>query len=300
MADEYPGNGIRRVGTGESSSKETSMFRNLLCVSVGSMAMYAASAGADVVFDSFDADGGFHPANNLVAASANNLFGTPVTIRAAAQFVVGVGGFDLDSVTIPISQQSSAGLGNLLRVRVTEDAGGAPGTTLEVLSLNLPVPQSANPFTTATTFSSNLHPRLVAGGRYWIVTELSQLPPLSQSQQLDYRWFMSNSGQTVTARVQQTSGGLATTQWTGSVLTMNLALRVQGSPVLGACCNQANGSCLVLDSTKCHALGLTLLPATSTCSPISCRARCASDVNGSGTTTVQDLFDFLAAYFAGC
>src|SRR5215467_11920837 len=87
-------------------------------------------AHADVVFDNFDSGGTFSPTNNFVAASAFKISSQATATRAAAQFTVTGGDFKLSSITLPIAQQSSL-TGNFLRVRLTDDAGGVPGTTLE-------------------------------------------------------------------------------------------------------------------------------------------------------------------------
>jgi hypothetical protein len=70
-------------------------------------------------------------------------------------------------------------------------------------------------------------------------------------------------------------------------------------PCLGACCNRKGGQCLVMHSADCATLGLQFLGLGAACSPVTCRA-CPGDFNGVGGISVQDIFDFLAAYFAGC
>ncbi|MCC6323066.1 MAG: hypothetical protein IT438_16710 [Phycisphaerales bacterium] len=255
------------------------------------------AARADVVFDNFDAGGGFHPQSNLVAAAANS---SSTTNRLAVQFQVGTGGagFTLDSITLPISQ--SAGAPNVLRVRLAADAGGTPptpGATIEVLSLNQPVPPFSNPFTTTTTFNSVTHPLLSAGVRYWIVTELSMLPGAS----VDYRWYFNTSGPTVPVRSQQQSGGLTADPWVGGSGNFGAAFRVNGTPLLVACCNRATGACGLVEPTTCQGLGLMVVAGSQTCQPSPCPPACPGDFNRSGgSPTVQDIFDFLAAYFAGC
>src|SRR5437870_592075 len=98
-------------------------------------AAMASTRGTDaaVIFDNFDVGGGFHPTDNIVAASAHRSGGSASAVRAAAKFSVMGGDYSLDSVTLPISETASS---HVLRVRIATDAGGAPGTTLEVLSEN--------------------------------------------------------------------------------------------------------------------------------------------------------------------
>lgn len=99
--------------------------------------------------------------------------------------------------------------------------------------------------------------------------------------------FTATAGQTYLLRV----GGFNADVGSG---TLVLSL-----DTTGACCNPRNGQCTVLDSTNCTALGLNFLGLGAACSPAACTA-CPADFNLSGAVTVQDIFDFLASYFAGC
>jgi hypothetical protein len=94
-----------------------------------------SNAQSAVIFDNFDSNGGFHPENYMLAAQA--LSDTPNQsltsyFRLAVQFAIPNNNFYLESITFPIAFQGNAP-GNTLRVRLTEDNGGTPGTTLEVL-----------------------------------------------------------------------------------------------------------------------------------------------------------------------
>ena len=80
--------------------------------------------------------------------------------------------------------------------------------------------------------------------------------------------------------------------------SFNYVLRFQ-TEVTGACCNRWTGHCAVMTSGDCAAVGLRFDGAASTCSSAACSA-CPADFNTSGSLSVQDIFDFLAAYFAGC
>jgi hypothetical protein len=183
-----------------------------------------------VVFDSFDPGGTFHPQNNLVAAYAPSSIGTQA-IRAAARFTVTGKDVYLSSVTLPISVAQFGTTTNVLRVRLTTDGGGVPGTTLEVLSLNQGIwPAFANPFTNKTTLVSATWPRLSQGSNYWIVTEPTALPTNSASY-VDYRWFDNTTGVQLPIRVQESIGKIPTDPWSGANSTQALALRVEGVPV---------------------------------------------------------------------
>lgn len=95
------------------------------------------------------------------------------------------------------------------------------------------------------------------------------------------------AGQTYLIRV----GGFNGASGTG---TLSLAITTNG-----ACCNPATGGCAVDDQARCAALGCNFAGFATACAPATCSA-CPADFNRSGTLSVQDIFDFLAAYFAGC
>jgi hypothetical protein len=69
-----------------------------------------------------------------------------------------------------------------------------------------------------------------------------------------------------------------------------------------ACCSGTTGACLMLVPSTCTGFGGTPGAANSTCSPSPCQATqaCRADFNGNHLLEVQDIFDFLAAWFAGC
>jgi hypothetical protein len=70
----------------------------------------------------------------------------------------------------------------------------------------------------------------------------------------------------------------------------------------GACCQGA--TCTFVPATMCTAPGSAFVGPGSVCSPQvlggAVNACCKADFNGAGGVTVQDIFDFLSAYFAGC
>ncbi len=109
--------------------------------------------------------------------------------------------------------------------------------------------------------------------------------------------------------------------------------------VPGACCNRATGGCAVVPASSCGALGGQFRGGGTTCALVTCAAEgaccdglicrvvpqtacltigrylgngtacvcpsgvnpcCAADFNNSGAVSVQDIFDFLEAYFEGC
>lgn len=177
------------------------------------------------VFDNFDPGGGFHPSNNLVAATAFYNFFFTASKRAAARFTVTDGPYRLDSITLPIGFQGAV-TAPVLRVRLTEDAGGAPGTTLEVLSENEDIwPSFVAPFATTTTLVSTASPLLEDGASYWIVTEPTAIP---SGVAVDYLWSHNASGTQVVTRQQMQNPGLPANPWPGAPLSLPLAFRVDG------------------------------------------------------------------------
>jgi len=259
------------------------------------------AARADVVFDSFDPGGGFSGQNSNLAAGALN--GIVVTAnRMAVQFGVCGAGYTLDSVTIPIARQANGITAELLRVRITEDASGAPGATLEVLSQNQPTPANASPFTMATTYNSTAHPRLAGGRSYWVVAELTAMPTFTgPGTSVNYLWYQNTSGATVQAKMQQRIGGLPQDPWPATTTATTSALRVNGTAlVVAACCNPSTRACALIETGACAAVGLTVVAGSSTCTPTPCPPACPGDFNHVNGVTVQDIFDFLAAWFAPC
>jgi hypothetical protein len=71
------------------------------------------------------------------------------------------------------------------------------------------------------------------------------------------------------------------------------------SPAPGACC--VGAACTTTTSAACTGL---FLGSGTVCAPVvrggTVNACCKADVNNSGSVSVQDVFDFLAVYFAGC
>jgi hypothetical protein len=189
---------------------------------------------AVAIYDSFDPGGSFNPQYYLDAANVSSVDFQPlgaVALRAAARFMVTGNDYYLSSITLPISVQQSGTTTNVLRVRLTTDDGGMPGTTLEVLSQNQGIwPVFANPFTNKTTLVSATWPHLFQGSNYWIVTEPTAFPTNSRSI-VQYRWSYNTNGLQMPIRQQQATGSLPTDPWSGVYSSDPLALRVEGVPV---------------------------------------------------------------------
>ncbi len=190
--------------------------------------LLAGPGQAATIFDSFEAGGTFHPQYNIVAAyGRTDDVGRSSATRFAVRFTV-TDTSRLTSITVPISYQGDTPA--TLRVRLTEDAGGYPGATLEVLSENQSWPAFANPFTTKTTLTSVARPVLDAGAGYWIVTELTSFP----AGWADYRWYVTTSGPSVPILQQSTSdGSLPSDPWTGYSGNDRVPLLVEGDVLPG-------------------------------------------------------------------
>jgi hypothetical protein len=55
----------------------------------------------------------------------------------------------------------------------------------------------------------------------------------------------------------------------------------------------------VNNPVTCASYGLHFNGAFTACSAATCKA-CPADFNNSGAVNIQDIFDFLTAWFAGC
>lgn len=190
-----------------------------------------------VVFDTFAPDGTFHGTFNMGTTTVDRTLPISNVSRAAARFTVNGGSCTLGSIKLPISVSSSGAppSTNILRVRLTTDAGGAPGTTLEVLSENAAWPPWADPFTTATTLVSSSQPTLLGGSSYWIVTEPTTFFPEGPDNfTVVYRWSHNSSATPVAIRQQSAQGALPSDPWPGSAGSSNLALRVNANALASA------------------------------------------------------------------
>lgn len=129
---------------------------------------------------------------------------------------------------------------------------------------------------------------LIAGQAYWLVLDASD----------QTSWYYAQPPVLGTTAFRNGS------PWITQPNAMLPAFRVStlgGPPLSGACCNGATGGCTVIEGPACGTLGLTFSGAGTTCGtgPITCHA-CPADFDHSGGLSVQDIFDFLGAWFAGC
>lgn len=260
----------------------------------------APSVRGDVLFDSFNPDGSFSQTEFLAVVSVVSFSSQSVLSRFAARISTQNAPFELDTVTIPISQ-SLSGLPPSLRIRLTEDRANQPGETIEVLSQNATFPQFGGAIS-ATTFVSTQRPVLQASSHYWIVLDLVSPPSVPNFTTYSFSWHATSGGVQVPLRFQQMTGAPPQDPWPGDTSTAPIALRVNGTPAVppSACCNRESGACAVLSTAQCLSVGLLPLAPGLACSPTTCEQACRADFNASGDVGVQDLFDYLAAFFAGC
>lgn len=247
----------------------------LLAPVLAAATLAAPAARADTVFNSFGPNDAFLQ------------FGTPFSISGGSQFEQAVRFVPAATVQVTDVRLFARATGgnnvSSLRVVITTESGTLPAAG-EVWSSN---PQIVNTSGALVVFTSPTSASLTAGQPYWL---------LIQGTQADGNAAVTVRGDPPVqgTRAQRTSLGA----WTRTDGTDLPAVRIEGASG-GACCNTENGGCVILDSARCQTLGLRFDGVGVTCSPASCRA-CPGDYNRSGVKSVQDLFDFLAAYFSAC
>jgi hypothetical protein len=163
--------------------------------------------------------------------------------------------------------------------------GPQPGTLPVWCSTSVNAPLDARAIYTFTGPQGSV----VGGQAYWLVLEASDAT----------NWYYTTPAVFGSTAFKNGSPWLVTTS--GMMPAFRIS-NVVVSTTTGACCNTATGGCIVLESTACVSLGLRYGPNGTTCAPgpsAACPA-CAADFNRSGDLSVQDIFDFLGAWFAGC
>lgn len=228
-------------------------WSGILTASLMAVVIGPPGTSAEVVFDNFDPGGGFHASNNIVGADCTRLLFDPFPIadRGAAKFTVTGGSLYLSSITLAIAVEKYNTSADLLRVRLTTDDGGVPGTTLEVLSENQAIwPAYALPFSTTTTLASIVHPQLIANADYWIVTELTSM--LSGSEfDFSCRWFLNTTNQVPWVSQTTYDGTLPEDPWPPfSGAGQAVAFRVDGSSVTAVEGPRASGSGIELGMAR--------------------------------------------------
>jgi hypothetical protein len=239
------------------------------------------SAGG--VWNSVPAQAGAMPTTILVDARGDV---SPVTIRYSGSS----GGYDADTAT----SFAGTALAPLMRDYLYAGAGGTASITLSGL-----VPGSEHDL---VLFS---HPDLgVSRTSHFTVNGVSQDAVSNGTggelvRGVNYVRFervtASALGELQVALTRSPTGG-------GSLEAdvNGLQLAPLPAPATGACCQ--GSTCTVTTPSSCS--GTFLGPGVS-CAPLAkggsrLNPCCPADINASGAVSVQDIFDFLAAYFGGC
>ncbi len=241
----------------------------LLCLLFAAL---VPSARADIAINTFG------PADSYNTSNFNSFGGISATGRIAARFVPPAAA-TIDRASAAMAYALTGSTTVTLSISI-EAAGGGPGSTALWTSNTITVSAAGIYLFTGPSIN------LAAGQAYWITA----YAPSSSSGQT--RWYESSPG--VAGSV-----GFGPSPWqVGGVLALP-ALRVESLPVSGACCSPLTGGCSVLPGPTCTLLGLRFDGGGSTCGVIACHI-CRGDFNNSGTINAADIFDFLAAWFAGC
>lgn len=131
-------------------------------------------------------------------------------------------------------------------------------------------------------------------------------PTTSSSNRVAYRI----EGTAVTAACCNPATGACAVLNTGSCRSLNLTPMSESAtcspnpcPVpTGACC--AGATCSLSAGAAACSAGSSYLGDRTACSPVvragTVNACCTADFNNSASVSVQDIFDYLAMYFAGC
>lgn len=232
-------------------------------VVVGMLAV-SAPARADVLFDTLPAHPQFYSNVSSTQSLAVRFTATSSVRLVQVEMGLGIEGPPAATITSAIHAD-----------------GPIPGAKIQDLTSTLVSPTGTYTATPLATLD------LTAGQSYWLV---------AASQGTNGRWFLSQAVSRGMLAFQNAFGA-----WSPDSAGLLPAVRITANPMTVACCNAATGACVVMSTPACEsAAGAGLSPVGSTCSPAACPVPCAADFDRSGSVTVQDIFDFLAAYFAGC
>jgi len=270
--------GVRRMKGGKAMAfppnrKElTVLTRMIMLAAAAAVAMPATTARAQTLFTTFGPNDSHHAVHTTG-------FGTQFSQICGVRFV--------PATTRLIGQVDAAlsgGSGSVpVRLEIREDAAGIPSDT--VLSTGSHPGVSGR-----AVYTFNMSTALLIGGQtYWLVADTAAANTFGI-------WYDSSPGVVGTTAAR---GGGVGPNWVTFPGTEVPAFRVSGTAEMGACCSPVNGGCRVLSITDCTSLGLSYI-AGLPCSPDMCAGECRADFNDSGDVTVQDLFDYLAAFFSGC
>ncbi|MCC6321938.1 MAG: hypothetical protein IT438_10950 [Phycisphaerales bacterium] len=284
------------------------------------------SARADEVFSNL----GFQPGS--ITTLARSPFHVAGFFEGAVAFTVPSGnGFTLTAIDLLAASPDTT----TAQIHIYANESGAPGAELASLTLNGLA--GAEALVTATPAGGNivLQPNAI----YWVSMTVDYTVIVEGPAALlvphEAMWRHVTTTGVVSSRTTPTGSW----NITGLLQSPSLRVRGTPIPPVGACCNP-RGGCYMLASDVCQAFGGRFLGGTTACATSSCpntlptgaccrglacaiepiltctgrfegedtvctpivgvNRCCRADFNASGALSVQDLFDFLTAYFAGC
>lgn len=245
----------------------------------------AAAAPAQVVFSTYGPSDSY--SNSFISATFAG-YG-----KNAARFVPTTGA-EFNQIETSLSRVSGPpGIVGTMLMVVPEvlATGGPSGSGPQPGTLPIWCSTSVNATLDARAIYTFTGPRasLIAGQAYWVVIEASDAT----------NWYHSLPPLFGNTAFKNGSPWIA---MTSAILPAMRISNVATSTTTGPCCNTASGGCIVLESTACVALGLRYGPTGAACAPgpsAACPA-CPADFDHSGDLSVQDIFNYLGAWFAGC
>lgn len=209
-----------------------------------------------------------------------------------------------------------------VQVRGGSATSNVPGNVMEEFTTTVRLTQPA-----VLSFDSTVFPVRFAGDVFWINVSVDG------SLISTVNWSMSPTGATG-ATASRNPDGSFTSIGTSQPLP---AISIEGEPLNGACCNPASGQCVLQERAQCQLwTGFTYNP-TSGCTATACSQTgaccigaactvgtpnqcsgafrgggttcgttggfsicCKADFDNSGSLAVQDIFEYLNAWFASC
>jgi hypothetical protein len=269
------------------------------------------------LIDTFGAGNGF--------TSAGSVGGT-ASIVNAVRFTVPVGN-DVNVVSVDMALAISGAISSA-QIGIFNESAGLP-VGMPIVSAVIPGPLTGTMSFMSTPFAAAS--RLTAGRNYWVGPFMSGTGSIIWGSGLmgstsaatfnGTTWAAQSTPNPLSIRVTvntvalpccnprgtggcllltpadcATIGGVANT----SVTTCAAALC--GVNMTGACCHGA--TCVSTTPLGCNVSSPgRFLGAGVACTPVAAGGPnpcCPADINNSGAVSVQDIFDFLSAYFAGC
>jgi hypothetical protein len=243
------------------------MRRSFLAILLGVLALGAADARASVIFSNFG------PGDTYTTTGGQT---TSTLVNVGVKFV------PISATTpthVTVAMKSTGG--STVTIAICSETSNRPGAVL--FSTTVPIVAGTDPQVYTATFATPM--QLIAGTNYWIRASGG------------VETWMPNSIGGVGFAFTSTTGA-----WNVSPNGVTPVVRLEDDvPGVGACCTGT--SCAVTlpppaacvgtntryagDGTTCNAMGNDTTPC------------CKADFNQSGAISVQDIFDFLNAWFAG-